>query len=338
MQIQEGQSLKSMNTFGIDAKAKYLSIIREISDLKTLVKSNLFKEENHLILGGGSNILLTKDYNGLVIKNELKGISLINEDNASVILKIMSGEVWHELVLYCVENNWAGIENLSLIPGSVGAAPMQNIGAYGVELKSVFIELEALHLESGEVHTFDKKACDFGYRQSVFKNRLKEQYFILSITIKLLKKPKLHLNYGAINDTLKLMGKSKPNIKDVSQAVIQIRQSKLPNPSELGNSGSFFKNPIVENEKFKELKLNYPNIVAYPAGEKHTKLAAGWLIEQCGYKGKRYGDTGSHKHQALVLVNYGNAKGKDIWNLALKIQASVKAKFDVDIQPEVNII
>ena len=338
MQIQEGQSLKSMNTFGIDAKAKYLCNIREQSDLEALIQTDLFKKEKHLILGGGSNILLTQDYDGLVIKNKLRGISLINEDDDSISLKVMSGEVWHELVLYCVENNWAGIENLSLIPGSVGAAPMQNIGAYGVELKSVFIELEALHLETGEIHTFDTEKCDFGYRQSIFKNRLKGQYFILSIIIKLHKKPKLHLAYGAISKTLQSFGKNNPSIQDVSQAVIHIRQSKLPDPAELGNSGSFFKNPIIENEQYQQLKAKFPDLVAYPAGKKHTKLAAGWLIEQCGYKGKRYGDTGAHQHQALVLVNYGNAKGADIWNLALKIQASVKAKFGVDIKPEVNII
>lgn len=336
--IEENKALKNMNTFGLDAKAKYFCAVQSFDEIMAVFKSNKFIEEKHLILGGGSNILLTGDYDGLVVKNNIIGKEIINENEDYVTLKVYSGEIWHDLVLHCVNNGWGGIENLSLIPGSVGAAPMQNIGAYGVELKDVFVELEAIHIPSCRIESFANSDCEFAYRQSIFKNKLKGQYFIYSITIKLSKKPTINISYGAIKSTLHDMSINEPNIKDVSNSVIKIRQSKLPDPSEIGNSGSFFKNPIILNDDFKKVKSNFPDIVAYPSGKNHTKLAAGWLIEQCGFKGKRYGDTGAHEHQALVLVNYGNAKGNDIWNLALKIKKVVKDKFDVDIEPEVNII
>ena len=338
MTIEKNKSLKNMNTFGLDAKAKYFCAVHSFDEIIDIFQSQVFNNEKHLILGGGSNILLTDDYEGLVIKNNIIGKEVINQNEDYVTIKVYSGEVWHDLVLHCVQNGWGGIENLSLIPGSVGAAPMQNIGAYGVELKDVFVELDAIHIPSCKIESFDNSACEFAYRQSIFKNKLKGQYFIYSITLKLSKKPKINISYGAIKGTLNDMNINKPSIKDVSNSVIKIRQSKLPDPSELGNSGSFFKNPIISNDDFKKVKANFPDIIAYPAGEKHTKLAAGWLIEQCGFKGKRYGNTGAHEHQALVLVNYGNAKGNDIWDLALKIKKAVKDKFDVDIDPEVNII
>ena len=338
MTIEENKALKNMNTFGLDAKAKYFCAVHSFDEIREVFQSQIFNKEQHFILGGGSNILLTGDYDGLVIKNNITGKEVINENEDYVTLKVYSGEVWHDLVLHCVQNGWGGIENLSLIPGSVGAAPIQNIGAYGVELKDVFIELEAIHISSCKIESFDNSDCEFAYRQSIFKNKLKGQYFIYSITLKLSKKPTTNISYGAIKGTLEEMNIKKPDIKDVSNSVIKIRQSKLPDPSEIGNSGSFFKNPIISNDDFKKVKANFPDIIAYPSGEKHTKLAAGWLIEQCGFKGKRYGNTGAHEHQALVLVNYGNAKGGDIWNLALMIKKAVKEKFDVDIDPEVNII
>ena len=336
--IQENISLKEYNTFGLEANARYFCEINSKEDLIKLISSDLFKKSKYLILGGGSNILLTSDYDGLVIKNNICGQEIIEENEAFVKIRSYSGNVWHKLVIYCVNNGWGGIENLSLIPGSVGAAPMQNIGAYGVELKNVFESLEAIELSTGKLKTFSKADCKFEYRQSIFKNKLKDKFFIYSINLKLSKSPDINTSYGAIKDTLKEMKISDPGIKDVSNAVISIRRSKLPDPIVLGNSGSFFKNPIIENDFYNKIKKTYPNIVGYPNGETHTKVAAGWLIEQCGFKGKRVGNTGSHKDQALVLVNYGNAKGEEIWSLAKNIKKSVKETFGIDIDPEVNII
>jgi len=336
--IQENISLKRYNTFGIKANARYFCEIQSKEDLLGLLRSDLFKNNKYLILGGGSNILLTGDYDGLVIKNNICGHQIIEDNEEFVILKSLSGSDWHDLVLHCVNKGWGGIENLSLIPGSVGAAPMQNIGAYGVELKNVFESLEAIELSTGKLNIFSKKDCYFAYRQSIFKNKLKGKHFIYSINLKLSRQASINTTYGAIKDTLKEMKIAKPGIEDVSNAVISIRQSKLPDPLILGNSGSFFKNPIIKNELFNSLKISHPDIVGYPNGASHTKIAAGWLIEQCGYKGKRFGNTGSHKDQALVLVNYGNAKGSEIWALAQEIKNSVKNTFGIDIEPEVNII
>ena len=336
--IQENISLKEYNTFGIDANARYFCKVQSKEELTELIVSNVFKNNEHLILGGGSNILLTSDYDGLVIKNNICGQEIIEETEEFVKIKSFSGSIWHELVIHCVNNGWGGIENLSLIPGSVGAAPMQNIGAYGVELKNVFESLEAIDISTGELKTFSKDNCEFEYRQSIFKNKLKGKFFIYSISLKLSKTPTINTSYGAIKDTLKKMEISNPGIKDVSNAVISIRRSKLPDPVILGNSGSFFKNPIIENSLFNSIKEKFPNIIGYPNGNSHTKVAAGWLIEQCGFKGKRFGNTGSHKDQALVLVNYGNAKGEEIWALAKNIKKSVKETFGIDIAPEVNII
>ncbi len=299
------------------------------------------EHDEFLILGGGSNVLLSRDYPGLVIRNNIKGREIVAENEDEVLLKVYSGENWHELVIYCVDRNWGGIENLSLIPGTVGAAPMQNIGAYGVELEQVFHSLEALDLHSFELKAFNKHACAFGYRESVFKKQLKGRYFIYSVTLKLSKKPVINASYGDILALLESQGLNADTagIKDVSEAVIQIRQSKLPDPKELGNSGSFFKNPVIKTDQFISLKKEFPEIKGYDQPESGlVKVPAAWLIEQCGWKGKRIGNTGSHVKQALVLVNYGDAKGQEIWQLAMDIIQSVKLKFGIELEPEVNII
>ncbi len=292
-----------------------------------------------MFLGGGSNVLLCNDYPGLLIRNAIKGLQIVHEDDDHVLLRVYSGESWHETVMYCVERNWGGIENLSLIPGTVGAAPMQNIGAYGVELEQVFDQLEALNLNTLELETFNKTQCAFGYRESVFKRQLKGQYFIYSVTFKLSKKPIIHADYGDIQAILNEKGLSAETagIKDVSDAVIHIRQSKLPDPKVLGNSGSFFKNPQITKEHFEALKLQFPDIKGYPQND-GIKVPAGWLIEQCGWKGKRVGNTGSHAKQALVLVNYGGATGTEIYQLAQDIIKSVSDKFSIHLEPEVNIV
>ena len=292
-----------------------------------------------MFLGGGSNVLLCNDYAGLVIRNAIKGKQIVHEDDDHVFLKVYSGESWHETVMYCVERNWGGIENLSLIPGTVGAAPMQNIGAYGVELENVFDHLEAFNLLSFELETFSKSQCAIGYRESVFKRQLKGQYFIYSVTFKLNKKPSIHADYGDIQAMLNEKGLSAETagIKDVSDAVIHIRQSKLPDPKVLGNSGSFFKNPQITIEHFEALKIQFPDIKGYPQND-GMKVPAGWLIEQCEWKGKRVGNTGSHAKQALVLVNYGGATGSEIYQLAQDIIQSVEDKFSIHLEPEVNIV
>ncbi len=311
--------------------------MNSLAELKEVIAES--PEEQFMFLGGGSNVLFCKDYEGLVIKNAIKGIHIINEDDTSVTLKVYSGEVWHDLVMHCVERNWGGIENLSLIPGTVGAAPMQNIGAYGVELEKVFVELEAFNLHTFELHTFNKTSCAFGYRESVFKRQLKGLYFIYSVTIRLDKQPKISVEYGDIQQVIIDKGIALPDatIKDVSDAVIQIRSSKLPDPKVLGNSGSFFKNPVISREQFEQLQLQYPDIKGFP-NEAGVKVPAAWLIEQCGWKGKRVGETGAHARQALVLVNYGNATGNEVYQMALTIIQSVKDTFGIQLEPEVNII
>ncbi|MFN4082646.1 MAG: UDP-N-acetylmuramate dehydrogenase [Bacteroidia bacterium] len=339
MIIQYNISLKPYNTFGIEATAAEFVEINSTEELQVLCQTFNLKERNLLILGGGSNLLLTKNFDGMVVKINMKGIEILHQTNTYVLLKCMAGEVWHHLVMYCIERDFGGIENLSLIPGCVGAAPMQNIGAYGVELKDVFFSLEAIEIDTCIMKTFDAETCKFGYRESIFKNKLKGKYIITSVILKLTSKNhKINTSYGAIHQVLQCKNIINPTIKDVSDAVINIRTSKLPDPKLLGNSGSFFKNPEVEEKFFNQLKQTYPNIVGYSTGENKIKVAAGWLIEQCGWKGKIVGNTGSHKDQALVLVNYGKATGEEIYMLAMAIQASVKEKFGITIEPEVNII
>ncbi|MDH5366078.1 MAG: UDP-N-acetylmuramate dehydrogenase [Cyclobacteriaceae bacterium] len=336
MKILENISLKKLNTFGIDVIAKFYAEVSVENDIISLLNSESYNQNKHLILGGGSNILLTTDFDGIVIKNNIKGIKVIREDENNVWIKAYSGEIWHDFVLHCIAHNWGGIENLSLIPGTVGAAPMQNIGAYGVEIKDVFDSLTAIEKATGKLRLFNSNECKFGYRESIFKNELINQFIITSCTFKLTKKKHiLNVSYGAIKDTL---GAAQPSIKSISDAVIKIRQSKLPNPAEIGNSGSFFKNPTIHKTDFDQLKSKFKSMPGYQLPNNKVKIAAGWLIEQCGWKGKRFGEVGVHKKQALVLVNYGNGQGKSIAQLAQKIQKSVEEKFDIKLQTEVNFI
>lgn len=335
--MQNQISLKPYNTFGLDVVAAAFCEVKSLAELKQCLLEN--PHDQYMFLGGGSNVLFCKNYDGLIIRNHIKGIHIEKEDEQFVYLKAYSGEVWHDLVMYCVDRNWGGIENLSLIPGTVGAAPMQNIGAYGVELEKCFVELEALNLETLELQIFDKQQCQFGYRESVFKRHLKGQYFIYSVTLKLDKHPVSNIEYGDIKQILLKKGTAPEtaSIKEVSDAIIAIRSSKLPDPKVLGNSGSFFKNPVISVDQFEKLKSDFPEIKYFPQ-DNGIKVPAAWLIEQCGWKGKRVGETGSHAKQALVLVNYGRAKGEEIYNLALEIIQSVKEKFGIELEPEVNLI
>lgn len=340
MHIEQNISLKPYNTFGIDVNAKWFAQFNNADELEDLL-TNLQSPASNLqplILGGGSNILLTKDFNGMVLKNDVMGIEKIKEDEEHVYLKVGAGENWHKFVMYCIDNNLAGVENLSLIPGNVGASPMQNIGAYGVEMKEVFHDLEAMHLQDKRAQMFSVNDCGFGYRESVFKKKYKGQFAILTVTFRLNKHPKFNTSYGAIEQELEKMRVHDLSIKAISQAVINIRSSKLPDPAVIGNAGSFFKNPTVTASFFDGLKKQFPSIVAYKVGDDAFKLAAGWLIEQCGWKGIRKGDAGCHAKQALVLVNYGNATGQEIYDLSQEIVESVREKFGVTLEREVNII
>lgn len=337
MQIQQNISLKSYNTFGIDAKAKYFVSVTSIDELSEVLSLQEYSEK--FILGGGSNMLLTQDINALVIHINITGISISSEDNDSILITANAGENWHEFVCWCLDNGYGGLENLSLIPGNVGSAPIQNIGAYGVELKDSFISCEALNIETLALKTFTNAECRFDYRNSVFKQEAKGQYVICSVTFKLTKnRHTLHTTYGAIQSELDNMQIINPTILDVSNAVIAIRQSKLPDPKKIGNSGSFFKNPVITNEVYQNLKVLFEDIPGYPVSENETKVPAGWLIEKAGFKGKTFGDYGVHKNQALVLVNYGNASGNDILNLAKLIQNTIMRIFGIQIEAEVNII
>ncbi|MFM9943782.1 MAG: UDP-N-acetylmuramate dehydrogenase [Bacteroidia bacterium] len=331
-------NLLPYNTFGISALASQFIEINSVSQLQNLTQEKNISEKPFLILGSGSNILLTKNYEGLILKNNLKGIEVIKENENHVWVKAAGGEIWHNLVTYCVNKGWGGIENLSLIPGTVGAAPMQNIGAYGVEIKETFEYMEAVNMKTGSIETFNIEQCRFGYRESIFKHEAKGKYFIVSITLRLNKKPVLNTSYGDIETLLKEWNIANPTIVDVSKAVIAIRQSKLPDPALIGNAGSFFKNPVIENSQFEILKEKYPEIKSFPAQEGNVKIPAAWLIEQAGLKGKRFGNIGVHEKQALVLVNYGGGTGKELIDLAYKIIDSVKEKFGVTLTPEVNII
>lgn len=335
--IRSDVSLKTLNTFGISASAKFFSEASNEDQVRAIIQTNEFSSNNNLILGGGSNLLFTENFNGIVLKNNISGIEVIRETDEAVYVKAGGGVVWHDFVLYCIKKGWNGLENLSLIPGSLGASPMQNIGAYGVEIKDIFEELEAIHLKTGEINYFNNSDCKFNYRESVFKTSLKGEYLISRVTFKLSKKMNFNTSYGIINQQLEAMNITDLTAKSISDAVVAIRQSKLPDPKKIGNSGSFFKNPIVSNGQFEKLKLNFPTVVGYPSGDKSTKLAAGWLIDQAGWKGKKFNNYGVHKNQALVLVNYGGATGKEIYNLSEEIMQSIKEKFNVALEREVNI-
>lgn len=337
MNIQENISLKPFNTFGLDKKARFFT---SVNSREQLIESLIWSRNRGLevfILGGGSNILLTQDVNSLVIKIEIAGIEVVDENDDHVWVKVGAGENWHSFVTHAIAQGWAGIENLSLIPGTVGASPMQNIGAYGVEIKDVFHSLRALNRANLEQKEFNKEECKFGYRESVFKNELLGQYIITSVTFQLNKKPEFNIEYGTIQETLQESGNEELSIQAISDAVIKIRQSKLPDPKEIGNAGSFFKNPTISIEDWEALKESFPNIPGYDVPE-GKKVPAAWLIEQSGWKGKRFGETGVHAKQPLVLVNYGNSKGNDIKELAENIQASVFEKFGIPLKAEVNFI
>jgi UDP-N-acetylmuramate dehydrogenase len=333
LKIQENISLKKYNTFGIDVNAKRFISVNSLEELKTIIA----KEKDIFLIGGGSNMLLTSEIDKLVLHLNLKGILVNETPNNEVFVTAEAGENWHDFVLWCIAQNYGGLENLSLIPGNVGTSPIQNIGAYGVEIKDIFYQLEAIEIETGKMKTFNLEECKFGYRNSVFKNELIGKYIITSVTFKLTKdKHQLNTSYGAIQNYLKEF--LNPTIKNVSDAVIAIRESKLPDPKQIGNSGSFFKNPIVSSHIFKKIEKDYPSIPHYIINEFEVKIPAGWLIEQCGFKGKRFGDAGVHDKQALVLVNFNNASGSEIYNLALNIQQTVKQTFGISLEIEVNVI
>ena len=335
MKTQQNISLKNYNTFGIDALAKRFISVDGVYQLQQLLKI----EKNIFLISGGSNMLLTKDIEKLVVHIDIKGISIDKEDDTAVYITVNAGENWHDLVLWCVSQNYGGIENLSLIPGNVGTCPIQNIGAYGVEVKDTITKVEALEIETGKLTSFSNAACKFGYRNSIFKNDVKGKYIITSVGFKLTKS-KHHLNtsYGAIETELLLKQIKKPTLQDISDAVIAIRKSKLPDPKKIGNCGSFFKNPVISKSQFLELQKEYQKIPSYSISDDEIKIPAGWLIEQAGFKGKRFGDFGVHEKQALVLVNYGNASGKEIYQLAQKIQKTILNTFGVCLEIEVNVI
>lgn len=337
MNILQNIPLKNYNTFGIDLSAKAFVEVFTEEDLNEVLSSTEGKNSKKLILGGGSNILLTKDFDGLAIKISIPGIKIIEEDNDFVLLKAGAGVNWNDLVNFCVGKNFGGVENLSLIPGTAGAAPIQNIGAYGQELKEVFYSLQGIFIENLEESIFNNGDCKFGYRDSIFKNELKGKFIITSIKLKLHKHPKINLTYDAVKNEIEKLKLGRVTIQDVSKIVCDIRMKKLPNPNEIGNAGSFFKNPEVNAKKFLELKKEFPDIIGHKIEEGKIKIAAGWLIEKCGWKGKRFGNAGAHTNQSLVLVNYGNATGKEILELANEIENSVQNKFGITLHKEVNI-
>ncbi len=339
MTTVENVDLQPFNTFGLKVFARHLVVVRSVEEANTLFKSPLFKENKSLILGGGSNVLFTKDFTGLVVKVEIKGIEIVSENDEVVTLKVGAGENWHGFVMYCVERDWGGVENLSLIPGTVGAAPIQNIGAYGVEIKNIISQVDAIEISSGTTRTFTNAECRFGYRDSIFKQEAKDKYLISSITLTLTKKNhRFNTSYGAIEETMNRHGDRPLSVKNISDAVIQIRRTKLPDPAQIGNAGSFFKNPSISSELYDFIKKSFPSFPSYPSANGLVKVPAGWLIEQCGWKGKTFNNIGVHQHQALVLVNYGDGSGEKIWQLAMDICASVKEKFNISLQAEVNVI
>jgi UDP-N-acetylmuramate dehydrogenase len=337
MDIKNNISLKEYNTFGVDIKAKFLTFLEKEVEIKEVFDSQEFKNNPHIFLGGGSNVLFVNDFDGIVVVNKLKGVEILREDEENVWLKIASGEDWHDVVLFTVEKKYWGIENLSLIPGTVGAAPIQNIGAYGVEIKDIIDDVFAFNIETSEKKIFSKDECKFGYRESVFKNELKDKYFISAIVLKLSKLPKVNLTYKILNEYLEKNNIEKNNIKNISDAVIEIRKSKLPDPKVIGSAGSFFKNVFVKKDILKKLLDKFPELPYFEEGDVY-KIPTGWLIESCEWKGRVVGNVGVYEHQALVVVNHGGATGVEIKNLVDKIIDSVEQKFNLTLIPEVNII
>ena len=338
MEIKENHNIKSLNTFCINVDAKYFVEVASIADIREICEFTTQKNIPFLILGGGSNILFTKNFDGIVVKVNLKGIEMVKEEEDYFFIKAFAGENWDEVVQYCVDRNLGGLENLSLIPGNVGTSPIQNIGAYGVEVKDHFHELEAIDWETSDIIKFKAEDCGFGYRNSIFKNELKGKVIITSVSFRLDKNPVLKTEYGNIKAELDVIKPKELSIKTVRDAVINIRRKKLPDPDEIGNAGSFFKNPVVTEKKYRELKIAFPGLVSFHQADGNYKVAAGWLIDQCGWKGKRVGNTGVHEKQALVLVNYGDATGENILELSEKIKLSVLEKFGIELEREVNIV
>lgn len=337
MEIIDNFSLKNYNTFGIEAKAKQFVSVHSVEELQTVLKEN--PAQKKFILGGGSNMLLTKDIEALTIHVDIKGKTIIAQTEDAVWVEAKAGENWHEFVLWTIDQDFGGLENMSLIPGNVGTTPIQNIGAYGTEIKNTFVYCDAVNIQTLEIRRFNKEECKFGYRESIFKNEVKDQYIIVSVVFKLTRQNhKINISYGDIAAELAKKDISAPTLKEVSNAIITIRQSKLPDPKELGNSGSFFKNPIIPRSDFERIHLLHPEMPSYTVSETEVKVPAGWLIEKAGFKGKRFGDAGIHKNQALVLVNYGNATGQEILNVSKEIQKTVKELFDIEIEAEVNVI
>ena len=335
MAVYTNHSLKPYNTFGIDCQASQFATFSSKEELRRLLgeyASPIF------ILGGGSNILLTKETVGTVLQNKITGIEVVEETENTKVVKVGGGEIWHDFVRWCIEEGLGGVENLSLIPGSVGAAPMQNIGAYGVEIQSVFEKLDAISMETLEEKVFDNASCRFSYRASIFKEELKGKYIITHVFFRVHKNPKYNTSYGAIEAELRNMGVVSPTLKTISAAVIRIRMRKLPDPKKIGNSGSFFKNPIISTEEFHNLQVKFPAVVGYTVSENEMKIAAGWLIDQAGWKGFRRGDAGIHEHHALVLVNYGDATGEELLRISQEVQHSVLRTFGISLENEVNIL
>lgn len=337
MKITTNQPLLKYNTFGVNVSAKFFALIDSIDDLLSIIQDNNYSTIPILVLGGGSNILFTQDFDGIVLKNNLKGISVVDENENEIILEVGAGENWHDFVSYCVKLNYGGLENLSLIPGNVGASPMQNIGAYGVEIKDSVRKVKFIDLKSGLSEELNAEQCEFGYRSSIFKTRYKDQKFITHVRFKLNKKPVFNTSYGAIEEELKKLD-LEHSVENISRAVINIRRSKLPDPAMIGNAGSFFKNPVISFENAEKLKAEFPEVPLYPAGDSGMKVAAGWLIEKAGWKGRRINNFGVHEKQALVLVNYGGSQGSEIDNLAEQIRQNIKEKFGVELEKEVNIL
>jgi UDP-N-acetylmuramate dehydrogenase len=338
MKTVKNISLKNLNTFGVDVKSKYFVEIYTEEELKQVLRTETFSNIKKLIIGSGSNILFTKDYNGLVIKNSISGIKLCDENNNDVIVEAGAGVIWEDMVQYCVDRNYGGIENLSYIPGTVGAAPIQNIGAYGQEFEETLSELNGIYSDSCKTGKLNKSECNFSYRNSIFKSDLKNKFIITSVRLKLNKNPNVNLSYNPVKEAVEKRNIKHPTIKDIREIVINIRKSKLPDPNELSNAGSFFKNPVITREKFKILKKKYPELKYFFVDEDNYKIPAAWLIEKCEWKGKRIGDAGTHKTQPLVIVNYGNASGKDIYELSSMIKIDVKKNFDIILENEVNIL
>lgn len=335
MNIQQNISLKKYNTFGIDVNAKRFISITSVYELQQLLKS----EKDIFLISGGSNMLLTEDIDKLVVHIDIKGISIDRENHNDIYLTVNAGENWHEFVLWCVSQNYGGLENLSLIPGNVGTCPIQNIGAYGVEVKDTISKVEAIEIKTGKLVSFSNSECNFGYRNSIFKNEAKGKYILTSVSFQLTKtNHNFNTSYGAIETELASKKIETPSLKDISDAIIAIRKSKLPDPKEIGNSGSFFKNPVISIQLYNNLKLKFPSIPSYPISKTEIKVPAGWLIEQSGFKGKRFGTYGVHEKQALVLVNYGGANGKEIYQLAKNIKHTIKQNFSINLEIEVNII